>query len=92
MSWRRGNRPNKQRWDTVRLLVLDRDAWTCTACGKAGRLEVDHRIPLEDAPDRMYDLTNLQTLCRGCHILKHGGRGPSPEVQEWRRYLTSYLP
>ena len=39
----------------------------------------------------MYDLGNLQALCRSCHIAKtrgeQGGREPSREVLEWRRYL-----
>ena len=34
MSWRRGEPPNRRQWRKVRLAVLDRDAWTCTACGK----------------------------------------------------------
>ena len=44
-----------------------------------------------DAGGAVYDLTNLQTLCRGCHTSKtrreRGGREPDPEVAKWRRYL-----
>ena len=94
MSWRRGERPSRRQWRKVRLVVLDRDAWTCTACGKAGRLEVDHRVPLEDG-GALYDLDNLQTLCRGCHFDKsrgeRQGREVDPEVAKWRRYLTTHL-
>ena len=72
--------------------LLDRDAWTCTACGKAGRLEVDHIKPLENG-GAVYGLGNLQALCRSCHISKtrgeRTGRGPSPEVEEWKRYLKA---
>ena len=76
--------------------MLDRDSWRCQKCGKAGRLECDHRVPM-DAGGAVYDLTNLQTLCRGCHIsktrLEQGGKEAPPEVLAWRRYLTGlYTP
>ena len=72
--------------------MLDRDAWACVKCGKAGRLEVDHRVPLKEG-GAVYDLDNLQTLCRSpCHFDKsqaeRRGKPPSWEVQEWQRYLT----
>ena len=90
MNWHKGEQPNRRQWRKVRLKVLDRDGWKCTQCTKAGRLEVDHIKPLENG-GAVYALDNLQTLCRGCHIAKHGGRGPSPEVEAWRRYLTNLL-
>ena len=31
---------------------------------------VDHIIPIEVAPDKMMDATNLQTLCKHCHRAK----------------------
>ena len=65
---------NKRRWEKVRRYVLDRDGWKCRECGKVGRLEIDHVIPLsqlpEDDPERWYDTGNLQTLCRKCHKAK----------------------
>ena len=66
MSWRKAERPNLKLWRVARLKALDRDGWACRACGKRGRLEVDHVKPLEDGGD-MYGLGNLQALCRGCH-------------------------
>ena len=91
MSWRRGERPSRRQWGKVRLQVLDRDGWACGKCGHKGMLEVDHIRGLDEG-GLLYDLGNLQSLCRGCHIAKHGGRGPSPEVLEWRRYLTNAPP
>ena len=94
MSWRKkGERPNYRRWRAVRLKVLDRDGWACVKCGKAGRLDVDHRIPLEDG-GAVYDESNLQSLCSDCHFSKsqeeRKGKPTPPEVLEWRRYLTNY--
>ena len=72
-------------------MVFDRDGWACVTCGKAGRLEADHIKPLEDG-GAVYDLVNLQALCRGCHWSKsqeeRRGKPTPPEVLAWRRYLT----
>ena len=96
MSWRKGERPSRRQWAKVRRLVLDLGGWTCAKCGKAGRLEVDHIKPLEHG-GAVYDLGNLQALCRGCHIDKtrgeRRGKETPPEVLAWRRYLTGlYTP
>lgn len=32
--------------------------------------EVDHIVPLAEAPERKYDETNLQGLCKSCHSKK----------------------
>ena len=89
MSWRRGERPKQSKWWKVRVKALDRDGWKC-ACGRSGKLEVHHLLSIDRAPEKMYDLDNLQALCRDCHIRKHGGRVPSPEVKEWQRYLLTH--
>ncbi len=41
-----------------------------------------------------YDLANLQTLCRTCHISKtaeENRREPSPEQLDWRRMLEEMI-
>ena len=45
------------------------DGRRCQQCGKAGRLEAHHVLPLEEGGQN--DLENLSTLCRGCHIEVH---------------------
>ena len=94
MSWRKGERPSRRRWAKVRLAVLDRDSWCCQKCGNYGN-EADHIKRLEDG-GAVYDESNLQTLCRGCHITKTGderrGKAADPEVAKWRRYLLDKLP
>ena len=70
---------NATRWRAVRRAVFDRDGWRCVMCGKAGRLECDHILPLQLGGDP-WDMENLQTLCRSCHIRKTAG--------ENRRELT----
>lgn len=48
------------------MMTFNRDDWRCVQCGKAGRLECDHIVPLADGGTD--DLANLRTLCRDCHI------------------------
>ena len=90
MSWRRAPIPiNKRRWQAVRRAVFKRDGYRCRACGRPGRLECDHVIPL-DRGGAPYDMDNLQTLCRSCHFAKTGdeNRRVSPEQEAWRVLLA----
>lgn len=76
---------DRKRWGATRRLILIRDGYRCTKCGKAGRLEVDHIRPLNKGGDP-WDHSNLQTLCRGCHIEKtksEQARPKSPAVSKW---------
>ena len=85
-------RLDRRRWAHVRRVVLDRDRYRCQSCGVAGRLEVDHIIPLADGGAR-WDLSNLQTLCRSpCHFAKTAAenrtrRPVSPAVERWRELV-----
>ena len=94
MSWRKGVRPTSKAWAAARVKALDRDGWHCVRCQKWGRLEVDHVQPLEDDGE-LYDLGNLQTLCRSCHILKTKGersvKVDSPDVRAWKAKLYESL-
>jgi len=66
----KGKRLCGQRWTNLRNKWL---RWnpTCASCGLAGE-EVHHVVPRSVAPERTFDLSNLETLCRACHIAKHG--------------------
>lgn len=78
---------DRRRWARVRRQVFDRDNWRCMSCGRPGRLEAHHVKPLEKggAP---YDLANLKTLCRQCHIELHRKGKVSPERRKWRALLA----
>lgn len=77
---------NGGRWRTLRLAIFDRDGYRCRACGKAGRLECDHKKPLHEG-GAQWDPANLQTLCRGCHIAKHN-KPVTRERQRWLDHLS----
>ena len=80
---------DRRRWAAVRRAVLLRDRHRCRACGAAGRLECDHIKPLHRGGGP-FDLENLQTLCRACHVAKTGGenRKPDPARDAWRRLVA----
>ena len=75
-----------RRWQRMRTSILERDGWRCRRCGKAGRLEVDHVVPMAVGGDP-WEPANLQALCRGCHSAKTRAENPrplDPEVEAWR--------
>lgn len=80
---------DRKRWALLRLRIFERDGWRCCECGKAGRLEADHIIPLSKggAP---YAPGNLQTLCRSCHIEKTTAESKpqDPARDAWRELVA----
>ena len=86
---------NARRWAAVRRAVFERDGWRCVECGKAGRLECDHITPLQRGPGQHpFDVSNLQTLCRACHIAKTAAenrREPTPAESAWRELVAEML-
>jgi len=80
-----------KRWKALRLEALRRDGWACVKCDAKGRLEVDHIQPVREAPERAYDLTNLQCLCPACHArktrLEIGLGREDPERDAWKNLL-----
>ena len=82
---------DRKRWARVRQVVLDRDKWRCVICSRRGRLEVDHIIPMRNG-GAVYELSNLQTLCRApCHFDKtakeNAAEPESEERAEWREFV-----
>lgn len=52
---------DRRRWALTRLRAFERDGWRCTGCGRAGKLEGHHIMPLEDG-GAAYDIDNIRTL------------------------------
>lgn len=85
MGWFKRNGISQSRWSVVRRDVLERDGWRCTGCGRAGRLEVHHRVRPADGGE-LYALENLTTLCRPCHFghtAEQNRRAPSTAEATW---------
>ena len=92
MMARRGSRRHaaldRRRWQRVRKLALARAGYRSELSGRAGRLEVDHIVPLRRGGDP-YSLANVQVLLKSEHILKTAAenRKPDPERDAWRRLV-----
>ena len=83
---------NPRRWQAIRQAVFKRDGHRCQSCGKAGRLECDHRIPIVRGGE-WWAVENCQALCRGCHISKTRIERikPNAERDEWRKIARDVL-
>ena len=84
---------NARRWALVRRQVFQRDGWRCVDCGRAVRLECDHVRPLELGGEA-WELANLATRCRGCHIRKtrrENRRELTPAELRWRELVAATL-
>lgn len=61
------------RWRKLRDAYI-REHPLCEACARDGHTaaarDVDHIVPLSIAPERAFDESNLQALCRSCHNAK----------------------
>ncbi|MEM6438551.1 MAG: HNH endonuclease [Pseudomonadota bacterium] len=86
---------HSKQWKAARLAAKRRDGWKCVECGSRHRLEVDHVQTRAERPDLAFDLDNLRTLCRACHIAKTRAEraGPrSPERDAWRDLVDALMP
>ena len=59
------------RWEPLRRTALERAGYRCQSCGRPGRLEAHHKIPLRVAPELAFELRNLEVRCRKCHFAVH---------------------
>jgi 5-methylcytosine-specific restriction endonuclease McrA len=81
---------NDRRWKTARAECLERDGYACIVCGATEELEADHILPLAEYPELAFDVENLRTLCRPCHINRDETTASTLERAAWinPRYLT----
>lgn len=71
-------RPGAGEWKRVRLVVFQRDDFTCRYCGRrGGDLECDHVVPVSRGGDS--DVDNLVTSCGDCNRSKG-----AKLLAEWR--------
>ena len=89
---RRGSRYYAQldpkKWARARRAAFERDGWRCRKCGAPGALEGHHVVSLEAGGD-MYDLDNVISWCRNCHIRHHNPI--SPEVAAWKALVKDLI-
>jgi hypothetical protein len=81
--WERFTRPEYLAWRNV---VLERDNYTCQDCGRVCKkrekgLAAHHIQSYAEHPELRYDPANGVTLCRDCHMARHGRNRKSVAVQ-----------
>lgn len=85
-SWK-GGRPWKRYKDPAyiawRKAVLARDDYTCRDCGRECQktekgLAAHHEKPYATHPELRLEISNGTTLCRRCHMIRHG-KAPKPK-------------
>lgn len=57
------------KWAKFRRMWLS-DHPLCARCNRLGEC-VHHIVPRHVAPERMYDASNVMTLCESCHVEVH---------------------
>lgn len=72
-------------WRLLRIKCLHRDKFRCRQCSAAGKLEVDHIVPLVQGGREHED--NLQALCRDCHIRKTALENTKPRTREEKKWV-----
>lgn len=60
---------DSEEWQRLRRRVLERDGHRCTGCGSEDALQAHHFTYKRISRER---LTDLVTLCEGCHKARHG--------------------
>ncbi len=68
-------------WLEFRQEVIDLDGRRCASCGREESeeivLQVHHKFYLPSRKPWEYDYKDCETLCKGCHSMKHGRLRPS---------------
>jgi 5-methylcytosine-specific restriction endonuclease McrA len=70
MAYASERKKNSTQWKKLRLMILNRDSWSCQYCGEVERSEmtIDHIIPIArggtDEPE------NLIAACKRCNYSK----------------------
>ena len=59
-----------RRWMLLRRKLIREAGHQCVRCGRNGRMELHHIVPVSKGGDA-YDESNIEVLCRRCHMEHH---------------------
>ena len=82
----RHHRAHTRGWTAIRARAIRKARRRCARCGRPGRLEVHHPVPLSEGGT--HDQA-LEVVCRNCHFLHHN---TDPARLAWARFLHEEFP
>ena len=94
-GWEQNPFYNSTRWRKVRKIFIQNNP-LCKHCKDNNNrvvpaTDVDHVVPLRISPERSFDFSNLQSLCRSCHAKKSAEDGRIyPKKQNKKTNLQKY--
>lgn len=68
------SRPPQEVWQSLRLLIWERDARKCSHCQIEIALDKFHCDHIRSGKLGTNQLSNLRVLCRRCHVLRSDKR------------------
>jgi hypothetical protein len=79
-------------YEIWRIKVFERDDYVCQYCKKrGGSLHADHIKPFALYPELRFEVTNGQTLCTNCHLIKTIKDMRCIAKEVWKKYDTMGL-
>lgn len=69
-------------WKRLRKMALERDHYLCQRCRRRVAVVVHHIVPVKECPEKMRDLSNLESVCAMCHNLLHPEKGGAVAVKD----------
>ena len=85
-SWRYGKMRRRFLTENPLCQVCEKEGYTVAAA------EIDHVIPVEKDPDRFWDESNWEPICRSCHVAKTAKENRLPETpgqKAWRERVEA---
>ena len=85
-----------RRYQRMRANFLANENLLCAVCQRMGIVqgadELDHIVPASEAPERFWDPTNMQGICRTHHEEKTEAenRRTVPGQAEWKKRLEGF--
>ena len=73
------------RWRALRKQAMDRAGECCEYCFSIGEIQVHHKTPVS-LGGAIWDLANLEVVCRSCHLEAHR-KIEAEKMPEWQRRL-----
>ena len=80
---------SSKRWRALRQQALKRADDCCERCFSIGEIQVHHKVPVA-LGGAIWDLDNLEAVCRSCHLEAHR-KIEAERLPDWQRRLYELI-